>query len=118
MSRFLPELSQSLQGLATGRIKDNKYTDRIVLFGGVLLPLIAAVFEATTHFCAHHFFEPFPSTNHLLLFLPIPLSNFLALLARQLLLLAVISAVVANALRVSSLFYLESGIVKIIARFA
>ncbi|HEY9719361.1 MAG TPA: VIT domain-containing protein [Trichormus sp.] len=83
MSKFLSELFQGVTGLAGGHNQGNRYSDRIVLFGGVLLPLVAAVFEATTHFCAHHFFDPFPSTNHLLLFLLIPLSNFLALLARH-----------------------------------
>jgi len=83
VSKFLSALLQNLKGLATGHIRDNKFSDRIVLFGGVLLPLLAALFEATTHFCAHRFFDPFPSTSHLILFLLIPLSNFLALLARH-----------------------------------
>lgn len=58
--------------------------DRLILFGGVILPLAAATFEAVTHFCARHFFDPFPSPNHLLMFLLIPLSNFMAWLTRKL----------------------------------
>ena len=53
----------------------------VFLFFGVILPLIALVFELTTHFCAQHFFDPFPSANHVVLFLLIPLSNFMAWLA-------------------------------------
>src|SRR5882762_5750030 len=51
------------------------------LFFGVILPLIAIVFELTTHFCAQHFFDPFPSANHVILFLLIPLSNYMAWLS-------------------------------------
>ncbi len=52
--------------------------DRLLLFGGVILPIAAALFESTTHFCARLFFDPFPSANHLVMFLLIPLSNFMA----------------------------------------
>jgi len=48
---------------------------------GVLLPLAAAVFELITHFCAQHYFDPFPSANHVVLFMLIPLSNYLAWLS-------------------------------------
>jgi Vault protein inter-alpha-trypsin domain len=53
----------------------------LFLFFGVILPVIAVAFELTTHFCAQHFFDPFPSSNHVILFLLIPLSNFMAWLA-------------------------------------
>ncbi|MCA9802640.1 MAG: hypothetical protein KC777_11785 [Cyanobacteria bacterium HKST-UBA02] len=49
----------------------------LVFILGVLLPLAAGLFEFCSHFCAQHFFDPFPSLNHLILFLLIPLSNFL-----------------------------------------
>ncbi|CAN5141923.1 hypothetical protein BH10CYA1_BH10CYA1_37910 [soil metagenome] len=51
------------------------------LFFGVILPLIAIGFELTTHFCAQHFFDPFPSASHVILFMLIPLSNFMAWLS-------------------------------------
>lgn len=51
------------------------------LFFGVILPLIAIGFELTTHFCAQHFFDPFPSANHVILFMLIPLSNYMAWLS-------------------------------------
>ena len=54
---------------------------RVFLFCGVILPLVALLFETTTHYCAQHFFDPFPSTAHILLYLLIPVSNFLTWLA-------------------------------------
>jgi hypothetical protein len=54
-----------------------------VFFFGVLLPIIAVLFETTFHFCARHFFDPFPTTNHVILFLLIPFSNYLTLLASR-----------------------------------
>ncbi len=52
-------------------------------FFGVILPLLALIFETTTHYCAQHFFDPFPSTAHILLFLLIPLTNFMTWLASR-----------------------------------
>lgn len=49
-----------------------------LLFFGVILPILAVVFESNCHFCAQNFFDPFPSPSHVVLFLLIPLSNFLA----------------------------------------
>jgi hypothetical protein len=54
---------------------------RVFLFCGVILPLLAIAFEFTMHFCAQHFFDPFPSPNHIVLFLLIPLSNYLVWLS-------------------------------------
>jgi len=68
LSRLLPARAGSKHGM-------------IFLFFGVVLPIIAVGFELTTHFCAQHFFDPFPSSSHVVLFLLIPLSNFLAWLA-------------------------------------
>lgn len=48
---------------------------------GVLLPIAAVVFETQTHYMAQTNFDPFPSGFHVVLFLLIPLSNFLAWLA-------------------------------------
>ncbi len=52
-------------------------------FFGVILPLLALIFETTTHYCAQHFFDPFPSAAHILLFLLIPLTNFMTWLASR-----------------------------------
>lgn len=60
-----------------------KRRGRIFLFFGVLLPLAAMLFEVLTHFCARHFFDPFPSPWHLVLFSLIPLSNFLSWLSTR-----------------------------------
>lgn len=54
-----------------------------LFFFGVVLPLIAVVFECTFHYCARHYFDPFPTSNHVILFLLIPLSNYLTLLASK-----------------------------------
>lgn len=50
-------------------------------FFGVVLPVVALLFETTTHFCAQNFFDPFPTNGHVLLFSLIPFSNFLTWLA-------------------------------------
>ncbi len=49
----------------------------LFLFCGVILPAVAMLFETTFHFCARHFFDPFPSAGHVVLFGLIPFSNFL-----------------------------------------
>lgn len=48
---------------------------------GVLVPSFAILFESCTHFCARHFFDPLPSTFHVLLVSLIPLCNLLLWLA-------------------------------------
>lgn len=50
-------------------------------FFGVLLPLLAVLAETNTHWMAKTFFDPFPTSAHILLFLLIPVSNFLSWLA-------------------------------------
>ena len=66
-----------------GRYAQQAPLGKAFLFFGVILPVVAIVFESTTHFCAKHFFDPFPSANHIVLFLLIPLSNFLAYYSRR-----------------------------------
>lgn len=60
-----------------------KRRGRIFLFFGVILPIMAMAFELVTHFCAKHFFDPFPSPWHVVLFSLIPLSNLLSWLATR-----------------------------------
>lgn len=48
---------------------------------GVLLPLLAVLAETNTHWMAKTFFDPFPTSAHILLFLLIPVSNSLSWLA-------------------------------------
>lgn len=48
---------------------------------GVLVPSLAILFEWCTHFCARHFFDPLPSSFHVLLVSLIPLCNLLLWLA-------------------------------------
>jgi len=55
----------------------------VLMFFGVLLPLAAVGFETTTHYCAQHFFDPFPSPAHIALFCLIPLTNYLAWLSTR-----------------------------------
>lgn len=50
-------------------------------FFGVGLPLLAVLVETNTHWMAKTFFDPFPTFAHILLFLLIPVSNFLSWLA-------------------------------------
>lgn len=45
------------------------------LFAGVILPAIAITIEASTHICAEEFFDPIPSTWHLLLVVVVPLAQ-------------------------------------------
>jgi len=55
----------------------------IFLFFGVILPTVAMLFETNLHFCARHFFDPFPSPAHVVLFGLIPFSNFLVWLGTR-----------------------------------
>jgi hypothetical protein len=60
-----------------------KKRGRLFLFCGVLLPAVAMLFETNFHFCARHFFDPFPSAGHVVLFGLIPFSNFLVWLGTR-----------------------------------
>lgn len=60
----------------------NHRLGKFFFLGGIVLPILAVVFECTTHFCAGHFFDPFPSPAHVVLFLLIPFTNFLAWLTQ------------------------------------
>ena len=48
---------------------------RFTLFGGVILPAAAITVEATTHICAQMFFDPIPTSWHMLLVLLAPLAQ-------------------------------------------
>jgi hypothetical protein len=60
-----------------------KKQGRLFLFFGVILPALAMIFESSLHFCARHFFDPFPSPAHTVLFALIPFSNFLVWLGTR-----------------------------------
>lgn len=83
MSEHFPRALAKLSTMAAVVLAENSVSNWILVLGGVLLPLVATLFETTTHFCARHFFDPFPSNSHVLLFLLIPASNCLILLARR-----------------------------------
>jgi len=46
-----------------------------LLFAGVIMPAISITVEASTHFCAGIFFDPIPTTWHLLLVIFVPLAQ-------------------------------------------
>jgi hypothetical protein len=48
---------------------------RFTLFAGVILPGIAVTVEATTHICAQMFFDPIPTSWHMLLVILVPLAQ-------------------------------------------
>jgi hypothetical protein len=48
---------------------------RFTLFGGVILPAVAISVESTTHICAQMFFDPIPTSWHMLLVLLVPLAQ-------------------------------------------
>lgn len=50
-------------------------THKFTLVAGVILPAIAITVEATTKVCAQMFFNPVPTTGHLLLVLLVPLAQ-------------------------------------------
>ncbi len=81
--RILPSLlpPSPSKPLLIKQLLNPKKHGRLFLFCGVLLPLAAMAFELITHFCAQHYFDPFPSANHVVLFTLIPLSNYLAWLS-------------------------------------
>ncbi|MBX9571459.1 MAG: hypothetical protein K2X77_21385 [Candidatus Obscuribacterales bacterium] len=68
---------------ATGFVFSEELKDNLLLIFGVILPVCAVAFEAGFHFCARYFFDPFPSTNHIVLFSLIPLSNLMAWMSRR-----------------------------------
>jgi hypothetical protein len=59
------------QGQQLGLTSTHKFT----LVAGVILPAIAITVEATTKVCAQMFFDPVPSSGHLLLVLLAPLAQ-------------------------------------------
>ena len=48
---------------------------RFTMFAGVIMPVISITVEATTHICAEAFFDPIPTTWHLLLVIFVPLAQ-------------------------------------------
>jgi hypothetical protein len=52
--------------------------ERLIIYAGVILPTLAILFESQYHLCARNFFDPFPSSAHVLLCAMIPLANLLA----------------------------------------
>ncbi len=59
----------------------NPLLDFWIFFGGVVLPAAALCIEATSHVCAHTFFDPLPSAAHTVLWAMVPIANFLAWLS-------------------------------------
>lgn len=55
--------------------------ERLLVYLGIILPTLAILAETQYHLCARHFFDPFPSPSHTLLFAMIPLANLLAWLS-------------------------------------
>ena len=48
---------------------------QFLLFAGVIMPAISITVEATTHVCAETFFDPIPSTWHLMLVTFVPIAQ-------------------------------------------
>ena len=48
---------------------------KLILFAGVILPAVAVSVEATTHVCAQMFFDPIPTSWHMLLVILAPLAQ-------------------------------------------
>ena len=59
----------------------NKRSHTLAFVGGVLLPTISIAVEATTHICAEFFFDPIPTTWHLILVVFVPLAHLQVWLA-------------------------------------
>jgi len=49
--------------------------NRFAFFAGVIMPAISITVEATTHICANIFFDPIPTSWHLLLVIFVPLAQ-------------------------------------------
>src|ERR1700741_3401700 len=50
-------------------------TNNLILVTGVILPALAVTVEVTTNFCAQVFFDPIPTSGHMLLVLLVPLAQ-------------------------------------------
>jgi hypothetical protein len=48
---------------------------KLILFAGVILPAVAVSAEATLHVCARMFFDPIPTSWHMLLVILVPLAQ-------------------------------------------
>lgn len=51
---------------------------RFLVYFGIILPTLAMLFETQFHVCARHFFDPFPSNTHTLLFSMVPIAGVLS----------------------------------------
>ena len=60
------------QGQQLGRLTSRH---KLILFAGVILPAIAVSVEATLHICAQMFFDPIPTSWHMLLVILAPLAQ-------------------------------------------
>jgi hypothetical protein len=59
------------------------FFDGLMLFVGVVMPAISIIVETTTHICAETFFDPIPTTWHVIMVVFVPLAHFQVWLAVQ-----------------------------------
>ncbi len=62
-------------------VKPGKFVSGLLLFAGVILPLITLVLELATRMCAGAFFDPLPTFWNVLLVAFVPIANLLAWVA-------------------------------------
>lgn len=64
-----------------GKHRPGFISSGLTLAGGVLMPAISIIVETTTHMCAETFFDPIPTTWHVILVVFVPLAHLQVWLA-------------------------------------
>ena len=78
-----PASNESSAQASPAPVRPGKFVSGLLLFAGVILPLITLALELATRMCAGAFFDPLPTIWSVLLVAFVPAANLLAWLAIQ-----------------------------------
>src|ERR1051325_5263116 len=75
---------QRVQGVPGGPVRPWRRESLVLVFtmlGGIVLPAVSILVETTSHICAETFFDPIPTTWHVVMVVFVPLAHLQVWLA-------------------------------------
>ncbi|HEY0375861.1 MAG TPA: VIT domain-containing protein [Pyrinomonadaceae bacterium] len=77
-------MQQQVQGVPGGPVRPLRGKSLalgFIMFGGIVLPAVSILIETTSHLCAETFFDPIPTTWHVVMVVFVPLAHLQVWLA-------------------------------------